>query len=74
MLIMNSLIETKKMIDDLLENKALKFASNDIPAPLDEIKSAAQACFQALQRGNKIIFMGKYFLAIGAEPSLNHRT
>lgn len=58
MLIIESLNETKKMIEDLLENKSQAFASNNIPKPLDETRNAAQACYLALQRGNKILFMG----------------
>ena len=58
MKIIDSLNETKQMIDALLENKSLTFASNSIPKPLDETRNAAQACYFALQRGNKIIFMG----------------
>lgn len=46
------------MIDSLIENKTKPFASSTIPAPLDELENAAQECVKALQRGNKIFFMG----------------
>ena len=56
--IVNKLINTQRMLSDLLLNQEQTFASHTIPAPLDETRNAAQACYQALQRGNKIFFMG----------------
>lgn len=58
MKIIDSLNDTRSMIDALLKNESSTFASNTIPKPLDETRDAAQACFFALSRGNKIIFMG----------------
>lgn len=46
------------MLSDLFMNKEENFASNNIPAPITELKRAAEACVTALQNGNKIIFMG----------------
>jgi D-sedoheptulose 7-phosphate isomerase len=42
----------------LFMNKEEKFASNTIPAPITELKNAADACINALRNGNKIFFMG----------------
>jgi D-sedoheptulose 7-phosphate isomerase len=56
--IMNSLKNSRDMIDSLIANKTQSFASATIPAPLDELEKAAQECVNALQRGNKIFFMG----------------
>ncbi len=56
--IMNSLKNSRDMIDSLIANKTQSFASATIPAPLDELQLAAQECVNALQRGNKIFFMG----------------
>jgi D-sedoheptulose 7-phosphate isomerase len=56
--IMNSLKNSRDMINSLIENKSQSFASLTIPAPLDELEMAAQECVKALQRGNKIFFMG----------------
>ena len=58
MLIIDSLNETKKMLEALLQNESKTFGSNVLPKPLDETRHAAQACYYSLQRGNKIIFMG----------------
>lgn len=55
---MNSLKNSRDMIDSLIANKTQLFASATIPAPLDELQLAAQECVNALQRGNKIFFMG----------------
>ena len=52
------LINSHQMITDLLLNKETQFGSNDIPAPITELKSAAEACVNALRNGNKIFFMG----------------
>jgi D-sedoheptulose 7-phosphate isomerase len=49
---------TQRMLSDLFMNKEEKFASNDIPAPITELKKAAEACVTALRNGNKIFFMG----------------
>lgn len=46
------------MIDTLLEQKTIEFASASIPSPLNELEMAAQECVEALKRGNKIFFMG----------------
>ena len=46
------------MIDTLLEQKTVEFASASIPSPLNELEMAAQECVEALGRGNKIFFMG----------------
>jgi D-sedoheptulose 7-phosphate isomerase len=56
--IMSSLKNTKNMVEALLANKTQQFASSTIPGPLDELEMAAQECVEALQRGNKIFFMG----------------
>ena len=56
--IMNSLKNTRDMIDSLIANKTQSFASATIPGPIDELEMAAQECVEALQRGNKIFFMG----------------
>ena len=56
--IMNSLKNSRDMIDALIANKSQSFASSTIPGPLDELESAAGACVYALKNGNKIFFMG----------------
>mgnify|MGYP006276369151 CR=1 FL=1 len=56
--IMNSLKNSRDMIDSLIANKSQSFASTTIPGPLDELESAAGACVYALRNGNKIFFMG----------------
>jgi D-sedoheptulose 7-phosphate isomerase len=56
--IMNSLKNSRDMIDSLIANETQPFASSTIPAPLDELEKAAQECVNAIQRGNKIFFMG----------------
>jgi D-sedoheptulose 7-phosphate isomerase len=56
--IMQSLVNSKAMIESLIENQTQSFASTTIPAPLDELEEAAQECVEALKRGNKIFFMG----------------
>ena len=55
---MTSLKNTRNMVDALLTNKSQSFASTTIPGPLDELESAAAACVYALNKGNKIFFMG----------------
>lgn len=42
----------------LYENEAKTWVSEVIPAPLDEVVKAANACVDALRNGNKIFFMG----------------
>jgi len=54
----DKLVNTQKMISDLLLNKKENFASSDIPSPLTELELAARACVNALRNGNKIFFMG----------------
>ena len=54
----DKLVNTQRMLSDLFMNKEESFASNNIPAPLTELKEAANACINALRNGNKIIFMG----------------
>jgi D-sedoheptulose 7-phosphate isomerase len=54
----DKLVNTQRMLSDLFMNKEEKFASNDIPAPITELKKAAEACVTALRNGNKIFFMG----------------
>jgi D-sedoheptulose 7-phosphate isomerase len=56
--IMNSLKNSRDMIDSLIANKTQSFSSSTIPSPLDELEKAAQECVNAIQRGNKIFFMG----------------
>ena len=56
--IIDSLKQTKLMIDTLLEQKTIEFASASIPSPLNELEMAAQECVDAIKRGNKIFFMG----------------
>lgn len=46
------------MIDTLLEQKTVEFASASIPSTLNELEMAAQECVEALKRGNKIFLMG----------------
>lgn len=54
----DKLVNTQRMLSDLFMNKEESFASSTIPAPITELKNAAQACVNALRNGNKIIFMG----------------
>ena len=54
----DKLVNTQRMLSDLFMNKEEKFASNTIPAPITELKNAADACINALRNGNKIFFMG----------------
>lgn len=54
----DKLVNTQRMLSDLFMNKEDKFASNIIPAPITELKNAAEACINALHSGNKIFFMG----------------
>ena len=56
--IIDSLKLSRAMIDSLIENKSQSFASSTIPNPLDELEKAAQECANAIERGNKIFFMG----------------
>ena len=56
--IIDSLKQTKLMIDTLLEQKTVEFALATIPSPLNELEMAAQECADAIKRGNKIFFMG----------------
>jgi D-sedoheptulose 7-phosphate isomerase len=56
--IIDSLKQTKLMIDTLLEQKTIEFASATIPSSLNELEMAAQECADAIKRGNKIFFMG----------------
>ena len=56
--IIDSLKQTKLMIDTLLKQKTVEFASTSIPSPLNELEMAAQECADAIKRGNKIFFMG----------------
>ena len=55
---LDKLVNTQLMLSDLLMNKEDNFASNIIPAPITELKNAAEACINALHNGNKIFFMG----------------
>jgi len=54
----DKLVNTQRMLSDLFMNKEESFASNNIPAPITELKRAADACITALRNGNKIFFMG----------------
>ena len=54
----DKLVNTQRMLSDLFMNKEGTFASNSIPAPITELKKAAEACVTALRNGNKIFFMG----------------
>ena len=54
----DKLVNTQRMLSDLFMNKEESFASNNIPAPITELKEAANACINALRNGNKIFFMG----------------
>jgi len=54
----DKLVNTQRMLSDLFMNKEENFASNNIPAPITELKIAAEACVTALRNGNKIFFMG----------------
>jgi len=54
----DKLVNTQRMLSDLFMNKEENFASNNIPAPITELKRAAEACITALRNGNKIFFMG----------------
>ena len=55
---MNSLKSSREMIDALIANKSQTFGSITMPGPLDELESVAGACVYALNKGNKIFFMG----------------
>ena len=54
----DKLVNTQRMLSDLFMNKEETFASNNIPAPITELKASAEACVNALRNGNKIFFMG----------------
>ena len=54
----DKLVNTQRMLSDLFMNEEGTFASNNIPAPITELKKAAEACVTALRNGNKIFFMG----------------
>ena len=54
----DKLVNTQRMLSDLFMNKEETFATNNIPAPITELKAAAEACVNALRNGNKIFFMG----------------
>jgi D-sedoheptulose 7-phosphate isomerase len=54
----DKLVNTQRMLSDLFMNKEENFASNNIPAPITELKRASEACVTALRNGNKIFFMG----------------
>ena len=54
----DSLKQTKLVIDTLLSQQTIDFATSTIPSPLNELEMAAQECVEALKRGNKIFFMG----------------
>jgi phosphoheptose isomerase len=54
----DKLVNTQRMLSDLFMNKEETFASNNIPAPITELKAAAEACVNSLRSGNKIFFMG----------------
>jgi len=56
--IYESLKDTRAVIDSLLADAPLEFASIPIPNPLEQTKLAAQACVDALLRNKKIFFMG----------------
>ena len=54
----DKLANTQRMLSDLFMDKEENFASTVIPAPITELKNAADACVTALRNGNKIFFMG----------------
>jgi D-sedoheptulose 7-phosphate isomerase len=54
----DKLVNTQRMLSDLFMNKEENFASNNIPAPITELKRSAEVCVTALRNGNKIFFMG----------------
>ena len=56
--IIDSLKQTKLVIDTLLAQQTIEFALSTIPSPLNELEMAAQECVDAIKRGNKIFFMG----------------
>lgn len=56
--IIDSLKQTQAVIDSLLTQQTIEFATATIPSPLNELEMAAQECVDALKRGNKIFFMG----------------
>ena len=58
LLMIKSLTDTKHVIEALIENREQMFATTEIPRPLDELVAAANVCADALQKGNKIFFMG----------------
>ena len=56
--IYESLKDTRAVIDSLLTDAPLEFATIPIPNPLEQTKLAAQACVNALLHNKKIFFMG----------------
>jgi len=56
--IYESLKDTRAVMDSLLTDAPLEFASVLIPNPLEQTKLAAQACVNALLNNKKIFFMG----------------
>ena len=56
--IIDSLIQSRTVIDSLLLDKEIEFGMASIPSPLAELEKAAQECVDAIKRGNKIFFMG----------------
>lgn len=58
MSIYETLKDTKAVIDSLLIDAPLEFASHPLPNPLEQTKLAAQACVDALLHNKKIFFMG----------------
>ena len=56
--IIDSLKQSRTVIDSLLLDKETEFSMASIPSPLTELQMAAQECVDALQNGNKIFFMG----------------
>ena len=56
--IYESLKDTRAVIDSLLTDAPLEFASQPLPNPLEQTKLAAQACVDALLLNKKIFFMG----------------
>jgi D-sedoheptulose 7-phosphate isomerase len=56
--IIDSLKQSRTVIDSLLLNQSTEFGMASIPSPLTELEMAAQECVDALKNGNKIFFMG----------------
>jgi len=56
--IYESLSNSKTVIESLMLDAPLEFATIPIPSPLTETKLAAQACVSALLNNKKIFFMG----------------